>query len=464
MKKFSDFSEEMTTTGDAGIPADTVNMGSKKKRAPVTRRYIEIMGKKRLQQKEVEEAKIPSNYLQIAARAKKKAKKAALGKAKPAKQEYEYSTHSTGIQKNGKKETIVVKHGRDPKVADAAHKNISKDSFSRHILNRKPVKESVEQVDEISQGLKNRYVQRAAMSAVSNAHSDGVSKTAGAKGKHKNKVLNRLRGINRATKEEVEQVDELSTKLLKRYDRKNATSGANLRKTMDKTIATVRKSGSGVATPKQAARFTKAMDKHSNRMDGANRSQQTQLKRAQKESVEQVDEVIGSAIGLAVGAHAVHRAAKKMAHGHGVDSTKKTTTDFAKNFGKAVVNPKDYVRTGKDVAKGIKSTAQSLRKKMKKESVMQEGLAVKSGNEGGGYYNTSYDVKHGKNEPKTKAGYVKTHADVKKHTGGEDNHVRDYLDSKRGRHLVGKEQDKGYIKKDFAKFSKTYKASDYKWS
>lgn len=66
-------------------------------------------------------------------------------------------------------------------------------------------KEEVEQVDEISQGLKNRYVQKAAMSAVSNAHSDGVSKTAGAKGKHKDKVLNRLRGINRATKESVEE-------------------------------------------------------------------------------------------------------------------------------------------------------------------------------------------------------------------------------------------------------------------
>ena len=83
---------------------------------------------------------------------------------------------------------------------------------------------------------------------------------------------------------------------------------------------------------------------------------------------------------------------------------------------------------------------------------------------GGGYYNTSHNVKHGGNETKTKSGYAKTHADVKKHTGGEDTHVRDYLDSKRGRHLVGKEQDKGYIKKDFAKFSKTYKASDYKWS
>ena len=94
-------------------------------------------------------------------------------------------------------------------------KKTDKKNQANKLSQRKTVKghkfanEDVEQVDEISQGLKNRYVQRAAMSAVSNAHSDGVSKTAGAKGKHKNKVLNRLRGINRATKESVEQVDEV---------------------------------------------------------------------------------------------------------------------------------------------------------------------------------------------------------------------------------------------------------------
>lgn len=47
MKKFKEFrvKEEMTTTGDAGIPQDTSNMGPKKKRYPITRRFIEIMGK-----------------------------------------------------------------------------------------------------------------------------------------------------------------------------------------------------------------------------------------------------------------------------------------------------------------------------------------------------------------------------------------------------------------------------------
>jgi hypothetical protein len=49
MKNFKEFlQEEMTTAGDAGIPQDTSNMGPKKrKRYPVTKRYIEVMGKMR---------------------------------------------------------------------------------------------------------------------------------------------------------------------------------------------------------------------------------------------------------------------------------------------------------------------------------------------------------------------------------------------------------------------------------
>jgi hypothetical protein len=40
--------EEMTTAADAGIPHDTANMGPrKKKRYPITRRFIEIMGRMR---------------------------------------------------------------------------------------------------------------------------------------------------------------------------------------------------------------------------------------------------------------------------------------------------------------------------------------------------------------------------------------------------------------------------------
>ena len=68
--------------------------------------------------------------------------------------------------------------------------------------------EEVEQVDEISQGLKNRYVKKAAMSTASNAHSDGIAMAHGSddvQKKHKDKVLKRLKGIGRATKESVEE-------------------------------------------------------------------------------------------------------------------------------------------------------------------------------------------------------------------------------------------------------------------
>ena len=49
MKTFQDMRNEMMTTGDAGIPQDTANMGPKKKQKPLTRHYVEIMGKRKKQ-------------------------------------------------------------------------------------------------------------------------------------------------------------------------------------------------------------------------------------------------------------------------------------------------------------------------------------------------------------------------------------------------------------------------------
>jgi len=49
MKSFKDFTEDMTTTVDAGIPHDTKDMMPKKKKKHkiLTRSFIEIMGKRR---------------------------------------------------------------------------------------------------------------------------------------------------------------------------------------------------------------------------------------------------------------------------------------------------------------------------------------------------------------------------------------------------------------------------------
>ena len=49
MKSFFDLRQEMMTAGDAGIPQDTSNMQPKKKRKqqPLTRHYVEVMGKRK---------------------------------------------------------------------------------------------------------------------------------------------------------------------------------------------------------------------------------------------------------------------------------------------------------------------------------------------------------------------------------------------------------------------------------
>ena len=51
MKTFHDLRKEMMTAGDAGIPQDTSNMQPKKKRKtqPLTRHYVEVMGKRKKQ-------------------------------------------------------------------------------------------------------------------------------------------------------------------------------------------------------------------------------------------------------------------------------------------------------------------------------------------------------------------------------------------------------------------------------
>ena len=49
MKSFVELRNEMMTAGDAGIPQDTKNMKPKRKQQPLTRHYVEIMGKRKKQ-------------------------------------------------------------------------------------------------------------------------------------------------------------------------------------------------------------------------------------------------------------------------------------------------------------------------------------------------------------------------------------------------------------------------------
>jgi hypothetical protein len=74
-----------------------------------------------------------------------------------------------------------------------------------------------------------------------------------------------------------------------------------------------------------------------------------------------------------------------------------------------------------------------------------------TGNPGFGYHG-QHKTEHDADEA-----YKNIHAHVKSLTDSDDKTVKHYLDSAHGRHLVGREQDHEYVKKDFKKFSKYYK-------
>jgi hypothetical protein len=76
---------------------------------------------------------------------------------------------------------------------------------------------------------------------------------------------------------------------------------------------------------------------------------------------------------------------------------------------------------------------------------------MKTGNPGYGYHG-QHKTEHDADEA-----YKNIHAHVKSLTDSDDKTVKHYLDSAHGRHLVGREQDHDYVKKDFKKFSKYYK-------
>lgn len=66
------------------------------------------------------------------------------------------------------------------------------------------------------------------------------------------------------------------------------------------------------------------------------------------------------------------------------------------------------------------------------------------------------------NESVREAKWKETFAKVQKATGEKDElKIRNYLDSAHGRHLYKMEDDVEYIKKDFKRFSRSYKPEHY---
>lgn len=87
---------------------------------------------------------------------------------------------------------------------------------------KKPVKEEAEQIDELSKGTLGRYINKAAGEVGSEAITAGLKiKTGENASKNLNKTLKRQGGIKKAvsklTKEEAEQIDELSKGTLGKY-------------------------------------------------------------------------------------------------------------------------------------------------------------------------------------------------------------------------------------------------------
>lgn len=82
--------------------------------------------------------------------------------------------------------------------------------------------------------------------------------------------------------------------------------------------------------------------------------------------------------------------------------------------------------------------------------------SVKTSNQQAGYYGTAHVNNGHKTDAESHAHYGKMHKHVKALTGGDTKSVKHYLDSVRGRHLVGKEDQHDYIKADYKKFMKRY--------
>lgn len=98
--------------------------------------------------------------------------------------------------------------------------------------------------------------------------------------------------------------------------------------------------------------------------------------------------------------------------------------------------------------------------------VGSRGSLPKSRNETRGYHGEVMRTFKGEQEeggsPKTDAKFAETQEKVMKAVGERDaGKVRDFLDSTFGRHMVGMEDNKSYIKKTFKKFDRNYDPTDF---
>ena len=222
---------------------------------------------------------------------------------------------------------------------------------ARAYKNYHTVKEEAEQIDELSKKTLGSYISKAADDVASKSYEDGYFGAQSGK-KVDSRVSNINKAVKKITKEEAEQIDELSKKTLGSYVKKAGTSRthiANTQKSVDKAIGGVDAAKRYVSDTSNLDKSRKQLKDVSNRLDAKDWNRQqgihTAVKKLTKEESEQVDEgqkpyvsSDSAGVGRSAAAHVLDSKGKivKSFHKkeHGADYMKKASDYLHQNYDK----------------------------------------------------------------------------------------------------------------------------------
>lgn len=218
-------------------------------------------------------------------------------------------------------------------------------------VTRKLAKEEAEQIDELSKKTLGSYISKAADDVASKSYEDGYFGAQSGK-KVDSRVSNINKAVKKITKEEAEQIDELSKKTLGSYVKKAGTSRthiSNTQKSVDKAIGGVDAAKRYVSDTSNLDKSRKQLKDVSNRLDAKDWNRQqgihTAVTKLTKEESEQVDEgqkpyvsSDSAGVGRSAAAHVLDSKGKivKSFHKkeHGADYMKKASEYLHQNYDK----------------------------------------------------------------------------------------------------------------------------------
>ena len=233
-----------------------------------------------------------------------------------------------------------------------ANKNGKLDAHDFKLLRaKKKVAEAVEELEELSKKTLGSYISKAADDVASKSYEDGYFGAQSGK-KVDSRVSNINKAVKKITKEEAEQIDELSKKTLGSYVKKAGTSRtniANTQKSVDKAIGGVDAAKRYVSDTSNLDKSRKQLKDVSNRLDAKDWNRQqgihTAVTKLTKEESEQVDEgqkpyvsSDSAGVGRSAAAHVLDSKGKivKSFHKkeHGADYMKKASEYLHQNYDK----------------------------------------------------------------------------------------------------------------------------------